>query len=154
MAIAMTLQQYLDDRHVTYDVTEHRKTGCSTKTAQASHVPGDNLAKGVVLKWDDSYILAVVPATRHVEIEKVTDIVEGPVVLASEPEVARLFPDCEQGAVPVMGEAYGLPTIVDERLDDCDDIYFEGGDHRSLVHITGDHFSHLMSDMTHSLIST
>ena len=153
MGIAMTLQQYLDDKQVGYDVTKHRKTACSSMTAQASHVPGDSLAKGVVLKWDDTYILAVIPSTRHVELEKVTDIVEGPVTLASEQEVNRLFPDCDHGAVPVMGEAYGLPTIVDERLDDCDDIYFEGGDHRSLVHITGDHFSHLMGDMTHSKIS-
>ena len=71
MGIAMTLQQYLDDKQVAYEVTRHRRTGCSSKTAQASHVPGDNLAKGVVLKWDDTYILAVVPATRHVEIDRI-----------------------------------------------------------------------------------
>jgi len=122
MGVAMTLQQYLDDKEIAYDVTKHRKTACSTMTAQASHVPGDSLAKGVVLKWDQTYILAVIPATRHVEIGRVGDIVEGEVELASEREVNRLFPDCDNGAVPVVGEAYGLPTIVDERLDDCDDI--------------------------------
>ncbi len=153
MGVAMTLQQYLDDHEISYDVTRHRKTGCSSMTAEASHVPGDILAKGVVLKWDGSYILAVIPSTRHVEMDRVGHIVEGRVELASEREVDRLFPDCDHGAVPVVGEAYGLPTIVDERLDDCEEIYFEGGDHRSLVHISGDRFGRLMCDMTHSNIS-
>ncbi len=153
MGIALTLQQYLDDKQVAYEVTRHRRTGCSSKTAQASHVPGDNLAKGVVLKWDDTYILAVVPATRHVEIDRIADLVDGPVELASEQEVSRLFPDCDKGAVPVTGEAYGLATIIDRRLDDRDDIYFEGGDHRSLVHITGERFNRLTDDMTRGQIS-
>lgn len=153
MGIAMTLQQYLDDNRVAYDVTRHKKTSCSSKMAEASHVPGDSLAKGVVLKWDDAYILAVIPSTRHVEMDKIADIVEGQVTLASEQEASLLFPDCEEGAVPVIGVAYGLATIVDERLDDCESIYFEGGDHRSLVHVTGDRFGHLMCDMTHSQIS-
>ena len=153
MGVAMTLQQYLDDHRVAYEVTRHRKTGCSSMTAQSSHVPGGSLAKGVVLKWDDAYLLAVVPSTRHVELDKIADIVEGPVKLASEREASRLFPDCEKGAVPVLGAAYGLATIVDDSLDDCDDVYFEGGDHRSLVHVTGDRFDRLMSDVTHGQIS-
>lgn len=153
MGIAMTLQQYLDDKQIAYDVTRHRKTGCSSRTAEASHVPGDSLAKGVVLKWDDTYIMAVVPSTRHVEIKRISDLVDGPVKLATEREVDRLFPDCDKGAVPVTGEAYGLATIVDRRLDTCDEIYFEGGDHRCLVHITGERFDRLMGDMTRGQIS-
>lgn len=153
MGIAMTLQQYLDDNHVAYDVTTHKKTGCSSMTAQASHVPGNCLAKGVVLKWDDIYILAVLPASRHVEMDKLADIVDGPVKLASEQETSRLFPDCEDGAVPVLGIAYGVPAIVDKRLEERDDIYFEGGDHRSLVHISGNQFSHLMDNELHGRFS-
>ena len=154
MGVAMTLREYLDDNHVSYDVITHKETGCSSMTARASHVPGESLAKGVVLKWDDGFILAVLPTTRHVELEAVQDIVSGPVTLASEDEASRLFPDCEEGAVPALAEAYGLPAVVDDRLCDCDDIYFEGGDHRSLVHISGEHFDRLMCDATHARFSS
>ena len=154
MGIAMTLQQYLDDLHVAYDVTTHKKTGCSSMTAQASHVPDDNLAKGVVLKWGSTYILAVLPASRHVELDKVKEIVDGPVSLASEQEASEQFPDCEDGAIPVLGVAYKLPCVVDERLEHRDDIYFEGGDHRTLVHLSGEQFDRLMYEVPHGQFST
>ncbi|NNF80503.1 MAG: YbaK/EbsC family protein [Rhizobiales bacterium] len=153
MSIAMELQRYLEDSHVSYDVTEHKKTSCSSKTAEASHVPGDSLAKGVVLKWNETYLLAIVPATRHVELDKVEEFLDGKVKLASEQEASRLFPDCEEGAIPVMGGAYGVPSIIDELLEDSQEIYFEGGDHRSLVHMSGDEFSYLMCDVPRSQIS-
>ena len=153
MGIAMTLQRYLDDHHVSYDVVTHKKTGCSTMSAQSSHIPGNSLAKGVVLKSDDTYILAVLPATCQVELEKLKDLVGGNVTLATESEASQLFPDCEEGAVPALGVAYGLPAVVDEQLDSRNDIYFEGGDHRSLVHISGDQFGSLMGDMSHGRFS-
>ena len=153
MGIAMTLQRYLDDHHVSYDVVTHKKTGCSTMSAQSSHIPGNSLAKGVVLKSDGTYILAVLPATRHVELARLQDVVGGPVKLAKESEASQLFPDCQEGAVPALGVAYGLPAVVDEQLDSCDDIYFEGGDHRSLVHISGDQFGRLTSEIPHGRFS-
>ena len=153
MGIAMTLQQYLDDNHVAYDVTTHKKTGCSSMTARASHVSGDSLAKGVVLKWGGTHILAVLPASRHIELDKIRGIVDGPVTLASEQEASQLFPDCEVGAVPALGVAYKLASVVDERLEDRDDIYFEGGDHCSLVHISGEQFDRLMYGVPHGRFS-
>lgn len=153
MAIAMTLKRFLDDHDVSYDVVTHAKTGSSTMSAQSSHISGNSLAKGVVLKCNDDYILAVLPATCHVELEKLQDIVDGPVSLATESEASGLFPDCEEGAMPALGVAYGLSAVVDERLGGCDDIYFEGGDHRSLVQISGDQFDRLMGDMPHGRFS-
>ena len=149
MGVAMTLQRYLDDNHVSYDVVTHRTTGCSTMSAQSSHISGNSLAKGVVLKSDGAYVLAVLPATRQVELARLQDLVGGPVTLATENEASQLFPDCQQGAVPALAVAYGIPAVVDGKLDDCDEIYFEGGDHRSLVHISGDQFGRLMDSMPH-----
>jgi Ala-tRNA(Pro) deacylase len=73
--------------------------------------------------------------------------------LASEEEIAELFPDCEAGAVPAMAEAYGLECMVDESLDELKDVYIEGGDHRSVVHLKGRQFRKLMKDMPHAPIS-
>jgi Ala-tRNA(Pro) deacylase len=117
------------------------------RSAQSSHISGNSLAKGVVLKSDGKYILAVLPATGQVALDRMQDFVPGPVSLATESEASRLFPDCEEGAMPALGMAYGLPAVVDDDLHGCDDIYFEGGDHRSLVHISGDQFDRLMGDV-------
>lgn len=153
MGVAMTVQQYLDDRHVPYDVIKHCKTGSSTMTAQACHVPGRRLAKGVVVKCDDVYLLAVVPATRHVSLDRIAEMLDGRVTLASEREASSQFPDCEMGAVPAIGVAYGLAMIVDEALEGRREVFFEGGDHRSLVHVTGERFGHLLYGVPHGRIS-
>ena len=50
MAIALTLERYLDTKHVKYDVIAHEPTNSSMQTAQACHIPGDRLAKAVVLR--------------------------------------------------------------------------------------------------------
>ena len=50
MAIAATLQKYLDDRDVTYNVISHEPMGSSWDTAQISHIPGNRLAKGILLR--------------------------------------------------------------------------------------------------------
>lgn len=153
MGIALTMQEYLEDNHIAYDVARHSRTGSSAMTAEASHVPGNALAKGVVLKWDGRYLLAVVPASRHVDLEKVGEIVGEPVELASESEVGLLFPDCDTGAVPILGAPYRIACVVDDRLERRGDIWFEGGDHRTLVHVSGDGFGRLMYGMPHGRIS-
>ena len=55
--------------------------------------------------------------------------------------------------MPPVGTAYGLRAVVDEILDGQDDIYFEGGDHRTLVHVTGAQFQRLMEKVPHERFS-
>ena len=110
MGISLTLQSYLGDHHVAYDVTKHNRTGNSSRTAEASHVPGEKLAKGVVLKSGGNYILAVLAASRHIAMEAVEKVTGAPVMLASEAEASMLFPDCEEGAVPVVWRRLRHPS--------------------------------------------
>ena len=73
--------------------------------------------------------------------------------LASEDEVFSLFDDCDIGAIPPIGAAYDVPVIVDDSLGDAADIYFEGGDHRTLVHVSGKDFRDLTMDARHARFS-
>ena len=153
MTIALTLKQYLDDKQVDYDVTTHEPTSTSTRTAQASHVPGDCLAKGVVLSREGGFTLAVVPASCHVDLGALHNYLRGPVSIASEEEISALFPDCDVGAIPPMGDAYGIDEIIDSSLDDRKDIYFEAGDHKSLIHLKGTEFKDLHANAPHGHIA-
>ena len=153
MGIALTVQQYLDDHDIEYDVTTHKKTSSSASTADACQVSGDCLAKGVIVRRDKGYLLVIVPASRQVELEELGRWLKQPVELATEEEIGTLFPDCDIGAVPPVGAAYGLRAVVDETLDEQDDIYFEGGDHRTLVHVSGTQFQRLMEKVPHERFS-
>jgi len=73
--------------------------------------------------------------------------------LASEHEVAELFQDCARGAIPAVGECYGLDVVVDASIDEQLDVYFEGGDHATLVHMTGAQFAGLTATARHGSFS-
>ncbi|MFN3623484.1 MAG: aminoacyl-tRNA deacylase [Hyphomicrobium sp.] len=153
MGIALTLQEYLDDNHVPYDVTRHKRTHCAFDTARAAHVPGDRLAKAVVLTREGGFVVAVVPATARVRLDVIERALHCHVDLATEDEIIELFPDCDLGAVPAVAEAYAVDAFIDESFDKQPDIYLEGGDHRSLVHMTGESFRTIMRDARRASIA-
>ena len=153
MAIPATLYRYLRQNGVSYDVITHHKTNCSRMNALAAQVPEECVAKAVVIKRRKGFVLAVVPASGEVALRGLGALLAQPVCLATEQELQGLFMDCEVGAVPPLGQAYGIRTIVDRQLLDRDDIYFEGGDHRTVVHIKGGAFRRLMDKVPHRNIS-
>jgi Ala-tRNA(Pro) deacylase len=149
MAIAIRLQDYLQRERVPFDLMTHDRTGSSSRTAEASHVSAENLAKGVVVKHKDGYVLAILPAAKQVQLGTIGNWLNGPVCLATEEEIGTLFPDCGQGAVPPLPAAYGIEAIIDDSLEGRRDIYFEGGDHCTLVHLAGDDFRRLTQQVPH-----
>ena len=110
MSIAPTLARYLD-QHANYDMMVHEPTPSSTRTAEMCHIPGDRLAKGVVLRWGDGYLLAVIPASHHIELPELQKQLGDPIALASENEIGELFRDCVRGAIPPIGDCYGLDMV-------------------------------------------
>ena len=153
MGIALSLKQYLDGRGVPYEVMPHERTLCSSATAHASSIDEDNLAKGVLMRREDGYLLAIVPASCHVQIEALGKWLQEPIELATETEASMIFGDCELGSVPPVADAYGLMAVLDDNFEGFSDIYFEGGDHCTLVHLTGRDFHRLMLEVPHAHIS-
>ena len=153
MSFGQKFKEYLLDSRVDFNLVEHRRTGSSSQTAQAAHIPGDRLAKAVVLQHDGGYVLAVVPSTHRVELGTLERTLGCKLNIATEADVETIFRDCAVGAVPPTGLAYDLETLVDEELDKLPEVYFESGDHRTLVHVTGDGFRELMAEAQHTLFS-
>ena len=142
MTIAPKLREYLEEVKADYDVVEHQPTKSSLETAAASSVPAERVAKAVLLDTDDDYLLAVLPSDRRVELSELRSELGHKPRLASEDEIKGVFDDCDVGALPAIG--YGVKTIVDDAIGQQPDVYFEAGDHASLVHMKHDEFSRMM----------
>jgi Ala-tRNA(Pro) deacylase len=153
MTVSPTLQKYLD-QGVSYDLIAHAPTMSSTRTAEACHVSGDALAKAVVLRRDGGYMMAVLPASHHLHLSALKSQLGHKVDLASEDEIERLFGDCERGAIPALGECYGLDVIVDDSIDPRRDIYVEAGDHTTLIRMDGEEFARLTAKAWRGHFST
>ncbi|MEN8177585.1 MAG: YbaK/EbsC family protein [Pseudomonadota bacterium] len=153
MAIAITLKEYLENRDVSYDVIEHRRTDSTLETCEVAHIPGDMMAKSVLLGDDESYLMAVVPATHRVQLEHLDELTGRHLELIEEVELVEAFADCEPGSVPPTGKAYGIETLVDDHLLEQPEIYFEAGDHTQLIHVSGPQFRELVGETTVEEIS-
>jgi Ala-tRNA(Pro) deacylase len=156
MTIASTVQRYLESRGIAYAIRNHPVTGSSSETAQSAHISGNRIAKTVVLRdgaVGDGYLLAVLPASHHLSLDLLQKWLGRSVALASEQEIGKLFPDCDLGAIPPFGEAYGLDVVLDDSLAGHDEICFEGGDHRTLIRVGGAQFRQLMSGARHGRFS-
>ncbi|MDR9437613.1 MAG: YbaK/EbsC family protein [Thiohalophilus sp.] len=152
MAIARTLQTYLAHKGIAYDLLPHRHTDTSVNSANSAHIPPDRLAKSVILEDENGYVMAVIPANRHVRIGHLNRALNRRMGLATEAELSPLFSDCDPGAVPPLGDAYGIATVVDESLDECPEVFLEAGDHEDLIHLKGTAFRRLMRGSQHARI--
>lgn len=140
MAIAITLKEYLEDHGLDYEVIDHVRTDSALTTSEAAHVPGDRMAKSVLLGDNESYLLAVVPATYRVKLGEIARLTGRSFRLISEDEVEEAFSDCEIGSIPPMGVPYGIETLIDASLMTQPEIYCESGDHSKLLHLSIDSF--------------
>jgi len=154
MTIAPTLQKYLADHAVAYDLVPHPPTESSLRAAETCYIPSDRLAKGILLRDPTTYWLAVVPASRRVRLPDLKEEIGEPVALANEGEVSEVFHDCARGAIPPVGPCYRLDVIVDERIEQQPDLFFEAGDHQTLVHVSQSEFARLNPHARHSRFST
>ncbi|MNN90271.1 YbaK / prolyl-tRNA synthetases associated domain protein [compost metagenome] len=89
--------------------------------------------------------MAVVPASRHLDVGKVRQDAKD-WQLTNEATLASLFKDCELGALPALGQSYGMKMLVDPQLTRQRDIYLEAGDHENLVHMRMDQYLKLVPD--------
>lgn len=148
MSLSPTIADYLSRHGTPYGLEHHLHSQCSQETALEAGIDEEALAKSVVLEDDLGFVLAVLPASRRLELDKVREELGRALRVSPEQEMAQLFPDCELGAVPPIGAAYGLFTVIDVSLEECDEIYFEGGDHETLVRVEGPAFLDLLEEAT------
>ena len=153
MAISHKLQDYMNQCGVHFDEVPHAYAFQPAKAAEAAHIAGRRVAKGVLVRAGDQYMMAVVPSSKQIRFDDLGRWLGRDVTLAGEQDSRALFDDCELGAIPPVGAAFGLETVIDDDLLNTDEVYFEGGDHRTLVHVESGDWRRLMRDAGHCAFS-
>lgn len=153
MSMAQSVERYLTSHGTRFELVDHPRSLSSMETAHAAHIPGDRLAKSVVVSDGDHTLLVVVPSTHRVDLGRLHQRYGQFFGMLTEQELAVLFEDCDPGAVPAIGPAYGMKTLLDDALLEQADIYFEAGDHEHLVHMNREEFEQLLPDADHGKFS-
>jgi Ala-tRNA(Pro) deacylase len=153
MAIAITLKSFLEEHDAHYEVVAHPRTTSALETCEAAHISGDQLVKSVLLGDDESYVMALLPASHRLDLDRINHLLGRELYLITEDEITGTFADCETGSLPPIGDAYGIETVLDLDLLKKQKIYFESGDHGLLIEMAGDEFKEILGDPTQYRIS-
>ena len=132
----MKLEELLEREDVPFELCTHPATYTAQGLAHEEHVSGYNVAKPVVVKGTRGFAMCVVPACCQVDLSRVGEVLDEPTVrLASEAELAQVFPDCELGAEPPLGRLFGMPTLIDPELMNHEELLFQDGTHTHAVRV-------------------
>ena len=134
MSFLAKLKIYLDHNNIKYTAITHSKAYTAQELAQVMHVPGRELAKSIVIKFDDKPALAVLPASHHIDFSKLAQVLgTDKIEMVSEREFEGYFPNCELGAMPPFGNLFDLPVFVSRDLRDDEEIVFNAGTHINAI---------------------
>ena len=146
MSISPKLKDYLDGHKVQYEVLTHREAYTAPEIAHTLHVPGKELAKVIMVKVGEKFVMTVLPSTWKVSLNRLKEVFgDSQVRLATEEEFKGLFPDCAIGAMPPFGNLYGLEVYVDLSLTADEEIVFQGGTHHDAIKMRYEDFAALAS---------
>jgi Ala-tRNA(Pro) deacylase len=139
-----TIRKYLDQLGASYEVIDHPREVDAQRTAAVTHTPGAMFAKCLLVTIDGTHALVVLPADHRFDgVMLATAAMANRADLVTEEEMERLFPDCELGAEPPLGELYGMPVYVSAALADAKTITFNAGTHEQALRMPYAEFARL-----------
>jgi Ala-tRNA(Pro) deacylase len=142
---AKQLKDFLDNHKVKYITMTHSTAYTAQEIASLAHVRGDEFAKSVIVNIDGEMVMAVLPASYHVDLPALKIAAKGnKIALASETDFRDRFPECEVGAMPPFGQFYGMPVFVDDTLTRENEIAFNAGTHQELIRLSYNDFAKLV----------
>lgn len=144
MALA-SLLNYLDENNVGYVTLYHSPAYTAQGIAGLAHIPGQELAKTVIVLLDGKLVMAVLPANYHVDLMLLKKWAKAKTVeLASEEEFQGRFAGCETGAMPPFGNIFGIPVYAERSLEKDKEIAFNAGTHRELIRMRWEDYKRLV----------
>lgn len=142
---AKRLKEFLDSHKVKYVTMTHSTAYTAQEIASLVHIRGEDFAKTVIVRIDGAIVMAVLPASYHVDLPLLKEAAKGKKIeLASETDFRDKFPECETGAMPPFGQLYGMPVFVDESLTRDKEIAFNAGTHHELIRLSYEDFARLV----------
>jgi Ala-tRNA(Pro) deacylase len=125
---------HLEKRGVRFELLPHPPATSALDEAAALDLPADEVVKAVVLDVDTGHALAIVPASRRIDLDLLRDALGQPQArLATEAEIARDFPEFELGAMPPLPSMLHVPVVIDPSVFERSSITFAAGTTRGSV---------------------
>jgi len=131
------LKRFLDDNGIKFVSIQHSAAYTAQEIAALAHIPGELMAKTVMVKVDGKMAMAVVPASHQIDFDRLREVAGAETAeLASEDEFKDFFPACDVGAMPPFGNLYDMPVYCSNALSEDLEIAFSAGSHSELIRLS------------------
>ena len=148
------LTDFLDSHKIKYVKISHSLAYTAQEIAASAHVSGKELAKTVIVKLDGSMAMAVLPALRRIDPDRLRRASgANQIAFATEGEFKSRFPECDVGAMPPFGNLYDMAVYVDASLAEDEEIVFNAGSHTELVRMNWADFKRLVEPKIASFVT-
>jgi Ala-tRNA(Pro) deacylase len=138
------ISHHLQQAGIPFQVRRHRRAVTAQELAASVHMSGYRVAKAVLIEVDGKRMMAVLPATRVIDVERLGNAMGALAVrMMEEGEFAALFSDSDVGAEPPFGSLYGLPVLLDRSLAHAGPLILRGGSHEEALELQFEDFARL-----------
>ena len=145
MSIPRRIRDYLDSQKAPYEWLPHPQAFTAQEVAHSLHVSGKRLAKTVILDADGRLVMAVLPASHRLIMPELKAALEvRRLEMLPESELAKIFPDCDLGAIPPFGNLYGIEMWVDRTVEESGELVFTAGTHVDAVRMKYSDYAELV----------
>lgn len=130
----------LAERGIAHDVVAHPPTYRALDEARVTGSPAGAAAKTIVAVDRDRWWLAVVPASRTLDMHRLREHTGASrhLRLATEAEIALRFTEFDVGATPPLGALIGTSEVVDPLVLGHETIVCSSGDHEHSIRLSPD----------------
>jgi len=158
MPIPQKVIKFLDASKIKYDPIEHRTVFTAYDKAQTLKVPQKIIGKTLVVKFNKSFGLALIPANKNLDKGKLKSAFAKAkackkvkplkrVDLVKEAWIKKNLKGVKIGAIPPFGTLWKFPTFVDRSLMNQSEIVVNGGDWNWSIKFNPVNFKKLMPDL-------
>ena len=141
MEVTERLKDYLNKKNVDYTLYYHNPTDEKHELLKSLGLPGKEFVQTIIAQTEDGFVMVVNPFGQEVDLGLFTNSCsKTEVKLAKLDEIKALFPDCELGAIPPLGNLYKVPVYVSPALSNFSDIIFHAGTHTDTIKMNYEDF--------------
>jgi Ala-tRNA(Pro) deacylase len=146
MSLLACVAEVLSRARMPYVVYHHPPAYTAQEQAAISHIQGLSAVKVVICYTDGQPVQVVVPAHYLVDLERLR-LAAGAAEcrLATEPEIATLYPQFDVGAAPPFGSLYGHRVFMEQCFVGDPEMVFNAGTHTESI---GMHYGDLAELVT------
>ena len=125
------ITRFMDEQAIEYEVVEHPRSETAVMEARVAGLSPDQVAKTIALRDGTAFRLAVIPASRRLDLDKARRALGAgdSLRIATEDEMRSQSDVFEVGAFAPLPDLVRATEVMDERLLEPERILFSGGDH-------------------------